>query len=166
MKIVVSANGADMDAPASSVFGRCPVYIFVDTETGAYEAVENPAANAAGGAGIQAAQFVIDRGAKAVVTGRVGPKALDVLQAAGVLLHLVTEGSVRAAVDQFKADKGQVASEATNPAHAGTGEQVVAADADAAAARQQELADLTEIACDLRKQLADVMERIGRLEEV
>ena len=31
MKIVVTANGADLDAPASPVFGRCPTYVFVDT---------------------------------------------------------------------------------------------------------------------------------------
>ncbi len=30
MKIVVSANGADPDASASPVFGRCPTYIFVE----------------------------------------------------------------------------------------------------------------------------------------
>jgi predicted Fe-Mo cluster-binding NifX family protein len=32
MKIVVSANGVELDAPASPVFGRCPMYIFVGTE--------------------------------------------------------------------------------------------------------------------------------------
>ena len=29
MKIVVTANGTELDAPASPVFGRCPIYIFV-----------------------------------------------------------------------------------------------------------------------------------------
>jgi predicted Fe-Mo cluster-binding NifX family protein len=55
VRIVVTANGADLDAPASPVFGRCPTYVFVDTETAdedrpmQFEAVENPAINAAGG---------------------------------------------------------------------------------------------------------------------
>lgn len=49
MRIVVTANEADLDAPASPVFGRCPTYVFVDTETMTFEAVENPAINAAGG---------------------------------------------------------------------------------------------------------------------
>jgi len=73
MKIVVTANGADLDAPASPVFGRCPIYVFVDTETMQFEAVGNPAVAAGGGAGIQAAQFVIEQGAQAVVTGNAGP---------------------------------------------------------------------------------------------
>jgi predicted Fe-Mo cluster-binding NifX family protein len=34
MKIVVSANGADPDAPVSPVFGRCPTYIFVERDDG------------------------------------------------------------------------------------------------------------------------------------
>ena len=76
MKIVVTANGADLDAPASPVFGRCPTYVFVDTETMQFEAVGNPAVAAGGGAGIQAAQFVIERGAQAVVTGTWAPMPL------------------------------------------------------------------------------------------
>ena len=44
MKIVVSANGADLDAPASPVFGRCSTYVFVDTDSMESESVENPSA--------------------------------------------------------------------------------------------------------------------------
>ena len=68
MRVVVSAQGADLDAEASPVFGRCPVFVFVDTETMATEAVENPALSAGGGAGIQAAQAVVERGVQAVLT--------------------------------------------------------------------------------------------------
>ena len=52
MKVVVTSNGSDMNAEASPAFGRCPVYVFVDTETMEFEAIRNPAANASGGAGI------------------------------------------------------------------------------------------------------------------
>jgi hypothetical protein len=58
VKIAVTANGQDLDAPTSPVFGRCPTYILVDVETMQFEAVANPALSAPGGAGIQAAQFV------------------------------------------------------------------------------------------------------------
>ena len=75
MKIVVSANGADLSAEASPIFGRCPIYLFVDTETMAFEAIQNPAIGASSGAGIQAAQFIVERGAQAVVSGNVGPIA-------------------------------------------------------------------------------------------
>ena len=99
MKIVVTANGMDLDAPASPVFGRCPTYVFVDTETMGFEAVDNPAMSASGGAGIQAAQFVIEQGARAVLTGNVGPNAFNVFQAANVPIYLLTGGTVREAVE-------------------------------------------------------------------
>ena len=102
MKIAVTANGADLDAPISPIFGRCSTYIFVDTETMQFEAVQNPAISASGGAGIQAAQFVIERGAQAVVTGNVGPNAFGVFQSAGVPVFLLGSGIVRNAVEAYK----------------------------------------------------------------
>ena len=102
MKIVVSANGADLDAPASPVFGRCSTYVFVDTDSMESESVENPAINAAGGAGIQAAQFVVERGAQAVISGNVGPNAFGVLQSADVPVYLFGGGTVRQAVEGYK----------------------------------------------------------------
>ena len=62
MKIVVSSQGENLDAPASPVFGRCPTYVFVDSQTMEFEAVPNPAMSLGGGAGIQAAQFVVNQG--------------------------------------------------------------------------------------------------------
>jgi predicted Fe-Mo cluster-binding NifX family protein len=52
MRIVITSNGAGLDAPTSPVFGRCPHYVFVDTETMHAETVENPAVASGGGAGV------------------------------------------------------------------------------------------------------------------
>jgi predicted Fe-Mo cluster-binding NifX family protein len=121
MKVVVSAQGDTLDAPASPVFGRCPTYVFVNTETMQFEAVPNPAMNQGGGAGIQAAQFVVERGAQAVLSGNLGPNAFDVLQAAGIPSYLVSEGTVRQAVEAFKAARLQPMGGANVAAHAGMG---------------------------------------------
>lgn len=72
MKVAVTANGTDLDARISPLFGRCSTYILVDTETMEYETIANPAVASGGGAGIQAAQFIVERGAEAVVTGNGG----------------------------------------------------------------------------------------------
>jgi len=121
MKIVVSAQGDTLDAPASPVFGRCPTYIFVDSETMQFEAVPNPAMNQGGGAGIQAAQFVVNQGAQAILTGNLGPNAYDVLQAAGVSSYLVPEGTVRQAVEALRSGRLQPTGGANVSAHAGMG---------------------------------------------
>ncbi|MDY7077847.1 MAG: NifB/NifX family molybdenum-iron cluster-binding protein [Chloroflexota bacterium] len=173
MKIVVTSNGASLDAPASPVFGRCPTYIFVDTETIEFEAVENPAVAAAGGAGIQAAQFVIEHGAQAVVTGNVGPNASGVFQAANVPVYLFSGGTVQQAVDACKADRLSVIGGATVPEHAGMSQRAVRSAgtemsdgvAVPTSGRAEEVAALKGMAGGLRKQLAEVMERLDQLEK-
>jgi predicted Fe-Mo cluster-binding NifX family protein len=121
MRIALTANGADLDAPISPIFGRCSTYIFVDTETMQYEAIANPAVSAGGGAGVQAAQFVIERGAQAVVTGNVGPNAFGVFRAGGIPVYLFKEGTVQQAVRAYKAGRLAPVADATVSAHAGMG---------------------------------------------
>jgi predicted Fe-Mo cluster-binding NifX family protein len=114
MKVVVSAMQEGLDADVSPVFGRCPVYVFVDTETMDSESAPNPAMSAPGGAGIQAAQFAVSKGVTAVITGNVGPNAANVLQAAGVTMYPVSGGSVREAVEALKNGNLQPVSGATS----------------------------------------------------
>jgi predicted Fe-Mo cluster-binding NifX family protein len=183
MKIVTTANGAALDAPASPVFGRCPTFVFVDTDTMAFEAVANPAVGASGGAGIQAAQSVIEGGAQAVVTGNVGPNAFDVFQAADVPVYLFSGGTVREAVAAYIAGQLSAVGGPTAPAHAGMGmgrgrgmgrgmglgRRAMAPPKSppppAAPSRTEEIADLKKTAGDLRGQLAALMDRLDRLEQ-
>jgi predicted Fe-Mo cluster-binding NifX family protein len=124
MKIVVTANGEDLQAATSPIFGRCPIYLFVDTETMGTEAVANPALAASGGAGVQAAQFVAQRGAQAVLTGNVGPNAFQVFQAAGIPVYLCPQGTVERAVEAYRAGKLSAVAAPTAPAHAGMGRRM------------------------------------------
>jgi predicted Fe-Mo cluster-binding NifX family protein len=120
-KIAVTTNGKDLDAPMSSIFGRCSTYILVDTETMQFEVLENPAIGAPGGAGIQAAQFIANRGAQAVLTGNVGPNAFGVLQAANIPVYLFGDATVRQAVEAYNAGQLTAIAGASAPAHAGMG---------------------------------------------
>jgi predicted Fe-Mo cluster-binding NifX family protein len=121
MKIVITANGADLDAPASPIFGRCSTFIVVDTESTQFEAIANPAVSASGGAGVQAAQYVVELGAQAVVTGNVGPNAFGVFQAAQTPVYLFKGGTVREAMAAYKRGQLSSASGATVSQHAGMG---------------------------------------------
>lgn len=181
MKIVVTATAGDLDAPASPIFGRCPAYVFVDPETMAFEAVENPAIGAAGGAGIQAAQFVVERGAQAIVTGNVGPNAFNVLQSAGVPIYVFDGGTVRQAAEAYKAGQLTAVGTASAPAHAGMGmgrgtgigrsmgrgaaSPPTQPTPATGPSREEEIADLQNMAGNLRKQLAEVMDRLDKLEK-
>ena len=105
MKIAISAQGNTLDAMTSDVFGRAPVLLFVDTDTLSTEALDNAAANMGGGAGTSAAQLVIKKGAEAVLSGKLGPNAMDVFDAAGVPAYVVPLCTVREAIDLFKSGR-------------------------------------------------------------
>lgn len=168
MKIIVTSEGRDLSAPTSPRFGRCPFYILVDIETIEFQALPNPAMSASGGAGIQAAQFVVEQEAEAILTGNVGPNAMDVLQAADLTVYLIDamgDRSVGEAVKAYQAGELQVAREASVQAHAGMRRQQGAVTPPQTDVREQEIAALRRKAADLRQELADVMTRIEKLEK-
>ena len=113
MRVAVAANGMDLDAQLSPIFGRCPQFVFVDTESMQFEALANPAGGARGGAGIQASQFIIQQGAKAVVAGNLGPNAAAVLKSAGLVTYIADQGTVKEAVEALKSGQLSPASDPT-----------------------------------------------------
>ena len=166
MKIVASASGANLEAMVDPRFGRCPYYIFVDTDTGTFEAQENAAAMAGGGAGIQAAQAVVQNGAQAVISGNIGPNAFQVFSAAGVPTYTATGMSVSQAVAAFKAGTLPAAGGATGPAHAGTGGgkgSGMGAGLPAAPASLSETEALKQEVTKLRKSVAALLQKIDGL---
>ncbi|MBN1873405.1 MAG: NifB/NifX family molybdenum-iron cluster-binding protein [Anaerolineae bacterium] len=122
MKIVITANGTTLDAPVSPIFGRCPTYLLVDTETMQVEILPNPALTAGGGAGVQAAQFIVEKGAQAVVAGNVGPNAFNVFQAANIPVYQFNAGTVLQAVEAYKAGQLLPTGQATGRSHVGMGQ--------------------------------------------
>jgi predicted Fe-Mo cluster-binding NifX family protein len=75
----------------------------VDTETLAFEVISNSQnLQAAQGAGVQAASLIARRKPAAVLTGHCGPKAFQVLQAAGIPVYVGVSGTVKEAVARFK----------------------------------------------------------------
>jgi predicted Fe-Mo cluster-binding NifX family protein len=103
MKAVVTARGSVLSSELDPRFGRAGYFVLVDTESGEYSAHDNTHnVRAAHGAGTQAAQDVINLGAKAVITGSIGPKAVAVLEAANVEVYQQTWGTVRDAIEHLK----------------------------------------------------------------
>ena len=102
MEIAVSSDGATLESNVDPRFGRCPYYIIYDTESDDFKSVENKSGQAAGGAGIQAAQMISDMNIKSVITGNIGPNAFRVLSAASIEVYSGATGSVKDAVEKFK----------------------------------------------------------------
>jgi len=102
MKICVTANASGLDAQIDPRFGRCSYFVIVDSETMKFKAIPNMAASAMSGAGIQAAQTVVSRGVKVLITGNVGPNAFQALSAAGIKIVTGAFGTVKEVVEKYR----------------------------------------------------------------
>jgi len=121
MKIAVTSMGLSLDDQVEARFGRTPYYIFVDSETMEYEAVENPNVAAGGGVGILSAQLMADHGVQCVLTGNCGPNAFQVFNAAGIQVVVGVTGTIRRAIEQFNAGSIAAASQPSVVSHFGMG---------------------------------------------
>ena len=154
MKVAVTSSGESLDAQIDPRFGRCEYFVFVETEDMSFEGGTNPSVSLPGGAGIQSARFVADSGAKAVLTGNCGPNAYQALQAVGVEVYVGFAGTVKEAVEAFKAGKAVSAGGATVGSKFGL-----------QASGPSELEALKEQARTLEEQLRQVKDRVKGLEK-
>jgi predicted Fe-Mo cluster-binding NifX family protein len=121
MKIAVSATSPALDAEVDPRFGRCQYFIIVDPQTMEFEALDNSNAMAAGGAGISTAQMIASKGVEVVLTGNCGPNAYQTLSAAGIQIVTGVSGTIRDAIEAYKAGKLQPNAQPSVGSHYGMG---------------------------------------------
>lgn len=122
MKIGISSTGLAVSSPADPRFGRCSIFAIYDTDDNSYRFVENNAQQAGGGAGIAAAQQMIDEDVEIILTGNMGPNAYNVIKGNGIKIFRISSVSVEKAVQLFKEAKLEEISEA-GAAHFGMGQR-------------------------------------------
>ena len=105
MKLCVTALNNTIDSPIDPRFGRCSHFIIVDADSLDYEAFPNPNIESSGGAGIQSGQFISSHKVDAVLTGHVGVNAIQTLSAGGITVFTEISGTVRQAIEDYKAGK-------------------------------------------------------------
>lgn len=121
MKIAFSATGSTLDDEIDPRFGRCQQFIIADTETEEFEVLNNSSAAAAGGAGISAAQMIVEKGVEVVLTGNCGPNAYGVLSSAGVKIITGVSGKIKDAIAEYKLGTYSATQQANVPDHFGVG---------------------------------------------
>ena len=121
MKIGISSTGENLDAEIDQRFGRCRYFIIVDTESMEFETLSNENAMASGGAGIQAAQTIANKGVDAVITGNVGPNAFQTLSAAGIAVFTGATGTIKEIIDKYKKGELNKTESASVGSHFGMG---------------------------------------------
>lgn len=104
MKIAISSSGPDLDSAVDPRFGRAAFLLIIESDSGELiESIDNSAGrDAAQGAGISAASLVVEKGVQAILTGRLGPKALAVAEKANIKVVNDCSGTVRNAIEKFR----------------------------------------------------------------
>jgi predicted Fe-Mo cluster-binding NifX family protein len=122
-KIAVTCEEPSLDSRIDPRFGRAAGFLIVDPETMTFEYISNGASQVmAQGAGIQAAENIARSGAKVLLTGYVGPKAFQGLNAAGIKIGQDLENvTVREAIDLYKSGKVNMAAAPNSRSHGGMG---------------------------------------------
>ena len=106
MKIAVTSEGEKPEGMVDPRFGRCRYFLVFDEATGSYTVLPNEQnIQAAQGAGIQAAQRLIEHGVEVVITGNIGPKAFKSLRADGIRVYTAAGMTVTEAVAAYRAGK-------------------------------------------------------------
>ena len=120
MRVAISATGNSAETLMDPRFGRCAWFALCDTRSDGVIFVENVAASAGGGAGLAAAQQMIDNDVEAVVTGSTGPNAFNVLQNSDIRIYRCGSVPVRMALQLLREAKLEEITSA-GPSHAGMG---------------------------------------------
>ena len=119
-RLAFSSAGEAMDSPMDPRFGRCSYFIVIEPD-GGVRAVRNTGQALGNGAGIQAAQQILDLGVDTVITGDVGPNAYKVLAAGNVRMFVGASGTVSAALEAFRRGDLRQTASSTSPGHHGQG---------------------------------------------
>jgi predicted Fe-Mo cluster-binding NifX family protein len=101
MKIAISSNGETNESILDARFGRCEYFQIHDTEKKEVKILENLGKCANGGAGIVAANQLIDEKVDVIITGNLGPNAFKLIDVAHVKAYKCENISITAVFEKY-----------------------------------------------------------------
>lgn len=105
MKIAIPADEKILNSEVCMSFGRAPYFYIYETLTKMGDFIENEAAKSPGGAGIKAAQIVVDQHADVLITPRCGENAAEVFNASQLQIYKSKNGSITENIDAYLNNK-------------------------------------------------------------
>lgn len=101
MKIAIPTDDKSMKTSVCQSFGRTPYFLIYDTDTKESTFLDNSAAASQGGAGIKAAQTIVDSKAGVLLTPRCGENAAEVIHAANIKMYKTINASIMDNIDAY-----------------------------------------------------------------
>ncbi|MFP4480877.1 MAG: NifB/NifX family molybdenum-iron cluster-binding protein [Desulfohalobiaceae bacterium] len=122
MKIAVSSAGQTLHDELDLGFGRCPGFLIYDTETQSVFFLDNTQnRDLPQGAGTSAAQMIGAEGVDVLISGNIGPNALQALNQANIEVFASTAKTVQEAIQAWDRNELQRVSSAASLGGAGQG---------------------------------------------
>ena len=103
IKIAISASSGNLEENIDSRFGRCQTFLVFSLNDGnvsQLESIVNLKKDMQGGAGISVAEMLANQKIDVIITGNVGPRALDILNQFSIDVYQFN-GSVNDAIKNF-----------------------------------------------------------------
>lgn len=122
MKIAIPADDNCMEANVCQSFGRTPYFMIFDTDSKETTFLDNSAAASQGGAGIKAAQNIVDSKINVLITPRCGENAAEVIKAANIKMYKSMNDSILENMIAFSEGKLALLSEIHPGLHGSGGE--------------------------------------------
>lgn len=94
MKTVITASGNNLTSQFDSRFGRAGWFCLYDEETKELEFHINDSLNASNGAGIKAAEKMVELNVRKVISGDFGPKAKDLLDKFNIQMVVIKDDDI------------------------------------------------------------------------
>lgn len=124
MKIAVATQKGGLEDQVSQVVGRAPTFTIVETsneEIIENKVLKNEFSQARSGAGIQAAQMLVNEGVQAIIGGNFGPNLANVFTQSDIGMYQVSGMTAEEAVYQLLQGKLSKANGPTGQAGRGMG---------------------------------------------
>lgn len=101
MKILIPTDNETKETRIAESLGRAQYYMLYDTDSKTSETFSNPAKDSPSGAGVKAAQTIVDAGAQVLITIRCGDRAYEVLNNAGMRVMAAFAGTAEENIDAY-----------------------------------------------------------------
>ena len=101
MNIAIPVDDKNIKSNVCISFGRAPYFMIYNTDKEDSIYIKNTTADSAGGAGIKAAQLIVDNKVDCLLTPRCGENAANVIKAANIKIYKTNDSSVIDNINAF-----------------------------------------------------------------
>ena len=102
MRIGIPVDNNNINTSISVSFGRAPWFAILDTSFEEYTFIKNVGSESSGGAGIKAAQMLIDSKVEVLLTPRCGENAAEVLKKDNIKIYKVENLLIKESIEAYK----------------------------------------------------------------